>query len=166
MEIVCPPTLITSLENKHLLIDANVIRDSASSPNEYARFFNNLKNANITLATIDPVDFELLKGSSNEAKYNAREKQINDIVDVVLPTPSGICDYIYEMIKKYRIDGSSLGITDLYLGAMLMQYKQNVFLMTRDTTDFIQNIFDLKFIINAKHNKGIFTYGIYQYSEK
>lgn len=126
-------------------------------------FFIDLKKSDITIVTIDLVKYELLKGSSNSDKYKAREKQISNIVDITLPIPSKINKNIYKLIENYGIEGSSLSITDLYLGSMLMQYKENIYLMTRDTTDFIQNIFDLKFIINARHNKGIFTYGVYQY---
>lgn len=164
MEITYPPTLIPSLKNRHLLLDTNVFRDVANKPTVFVDFFNKLKNEDITLATLDVVKYEILKGSKDEQKYAEKENQINAIVeDVVLPNPTNSGDLIYELIKQYGIDGTSLSIVDLYLGSTLMKYKQNIFLMTRDTTDFMQNIFDLKFIVNASHNKGIFTYGIYQY---
>jgi predicted nucleic acid-binding protein len=165
MEIIYPQNLIASLEHKHLLLDANVFRDAAGRTSFFANFFNKLKQSNVTLATLDAVIYELLKGAQSEEKYKAREKQIHDIIDIILPLPQKSDVLAYNLIKEYGIDGTSLSVTDLYLGTMLSQYKQNIFLMTRDTTDFIQSIFDLKFIINAPHNKGIFTYGIYQYSK-
>lgn len=163
MEISYPPTFITSLKGKHLLLDTNVFRDSAVQPTAYKNFFNTLKNANITLATIDMVKYELLKGSSDKNKYEAKEKFIHDIIDVLLPVLPGTMKLGYELITKYGIDGTALHITDLLLGAILMQYKENIYLMTRDTTDFISSIFELKFIVNAPHARGIFTYGVYQY---
>lgn len=162
-EIIYPRTLITSLEHKHLLIDANIIRDAANKPILFGKFFNTLKSADITIVTLDVVKFELLKGSLGTDKYKARETQINDIADITLPTSGSTINLVYDLIKIYGIDGSSLSVTDLFLGSTLMQYKKNIFLMTRDTTDFMQNVFDLKFIINAPHKKGIFTYGVYQY---
>ena len=44
-----------------------------------------------------------------------------------------------------------------------MQYEKNIYLITRDTSDFILSIFKLPFIVNATYNKGIYSYGIYQY---
>lgn len=165
MEILYPLTLIPSLKNKHLLLDTNVFRDAAGSPTVFADFFNKLKKEEVTLTTLDVVKYEILKGSKDGLRYNEKEKQISDIVDMILPTTTVSINFVYDLIKEYGIDGSSLGITDLFLGSMLMQYRKSIFLMTRDTTDFMQNIFNLKFIINAPHKKGIFTYGIYQYSQ-
>jgi hypothetical protein len=87
----------------------------------------------------------------------------NDIIDTTIPILPKTFEFVFELIKEYGIDGTALGVTDLMLGVSLMQYKENLCLMTRDTTDFLQNIFDMPFIINAKHRKGIFTYGIYQF---
>ncbi|MCL5970146.1 MAG: hypothetical protein M1450_01420 [Patescibacteria group bacterium] len=166
MEIIYPPALITCLKNKHLILDTTVFRDAAVKPTVFENFFNKLKEANIVLTTNDFVKFELLKGSSDSSKYKAKEKVINDIIDVSLPVLSQTCELVYDLIEDYGIDGTSLSITDLTLGATLMQYKENIYLMTRDTTDFIQKIFHLVFVINAPHPKGIFTYGVYQYLKK
>lgn len=35
MQIFYPPTLVSSLKNKHLIVDGNVIRDSGGSPKIY-----------------------------------------------------------------------------------------------------------------------------------
>lgn len=165
MEIIYPPTLIPSLEHKHLLLDANVFRDAFSKPTVYTKFFNQLKDADTTLATIDLVKYELLKGSSDKTKYKATEKHINDIVDVTIPIVTKAFELVYELITIYGIHGTALTVTDLLLGATLMQYKKSIYLMTRDTTDFIQQVFDLSFIINIPYSKGIFTYGIYRYAK-
>jgi predicted nucleic acid-binding protein len=151
MKIHYPLELISSLKNKHLLLDTNIFRDAAGNSTVFAEFFNTLKKADITLATVDLVKYELLKGSATEEKYRQKELLITSIVDVILPLPLKTPDLTYELIRKYGIDGAAVGITDLSLGAMLMQYKRNICLLTRDTSDFMQNIFDLKFIINATH---------------
>jgi predicted nucleic acid-binding protein len=163
MEIKYPPTLIPFLKNKHLLLDTNIFRDAANKPSVFNNFFNELKKADVTIATIDPVKYEILKGSADSPKYQAKEELIGDIIDVTVPFMPKTFEFVYELIQKYGIDGTGPGITDLMLGATLMQYKKNICLMTRDTTDFMQNVFELPFIINATHTKGIFTYGIYQY---
>ncbi len=164
MKILCLPTLISFLKNKHLLLDTNILRDAANKPAVFNHFFNELKKSDVTFATIDVVKYELLKGSVDSVKYKAREKHINDIIDVIIPCVPKTFDLVYELIQSYGIDGSALNVTDLLLGATLMQYGSNICLITRDTTDFMQKIFDLPFVVNATHEKGIFTYGIYQYN--
>ncbi|RJQ27816.1 hypothetical protein C4577_00630 [Candidatus Parcubacteria bacterium] len=163
MEIIYPPSLIAFLKNKHLLLDTNIFRDAANQHTVFRSFFNELKKADVTLTTINFVKYELLKGSASANKYKEKEKLINDIIDVTIPVLPENFDLTFKLIREYGIDGTALDVTDLMLGSMLIQYKQNICLMTRDTTDFLQDVFELPFIINAKHNKGIFSYGIYQY---
>ncbi len=165
MEIKYPSTIIPFLKNKHLLLDTNIFRDAANKPTQFISFFNDLKKADVTLATIEPVKYELLKGSADINKYKEKEKLIEDIIDVTIPFTTASFELVYELINIYGIDGTALSITDLMLGVILMQYKDNICLMTRDTSDFLQSIFELPFIINATHAKGIFTYGIYQYNK-
>ncbi len=163
MDIIYLSTLIPSLKEKYLLLDANIFIDSSSKYTVYSRFFNDLKKANITLATIDLVKYELLKGAADNTRYEKREKLIKDIIDVTIPLMPKTCMQVYKLIKSYGIDGRSLNNTDLFLGAILMQYRGKICLITRDSTDFIQRIFELLFVVNVPHSKGIFTYGIYQY---
>ncbi|MBI2611344.1 PIN domain-containing protein [Candidatus Gottesmanbacteria bacterium] len=164
MNILYSPTLIPTLEGKYLLLDTNIFIDSYIKPHLFTSFFNDLKKADITLTTIDLVKCEFLKGSPTEEKYNEREIFITDITNnTILPITKETYELAYNLIKLYKVEGSAVKITDLFLGACLMQYKKNIFLLTRDTTDFIQRIFELSFIVNVPHTKGILTYGIYQY---
>lgn len=166
MKITYSTQLIPSLKNKHLLIDTNLFRDASHNPVDFKNFFNSLKQSDITVATIDFVKYELLKGSADIKKYKEKEAFIDQIIDTTIPFTPQTLSLVYSLIQQYGLDGTATNITDLVLGATLMLYKENIFLMTRDTTDFIQRIFDLKLVVNAAHNKGIFTYGIYQYLKK
>lgn len=163
MEITYPSNLLSSLKNKHLLLDTNVFTDAVSKPTAYTKFFNDLKSAEITVVTSDLVKYEFLIGSADVTKYREKEKHIDDVVDAILPISPKTYELAYELIKEYGIESKVLSTTDLLLGALLKQYKESVYLMTRDTSDFIQNIFDLVFIINCPLPKGIFTYGVYKY---
>lgn len=164
--IPCDPKLLLSLKNKYLLLDTNVFIDALIKPSVYRDFFNDLKKSDVTLVTIDLVKYEFLKGAANNEKYKEKEKFLNAIVEAVLPMTPKTFELVYSLIKSYGEDGKAPQMTDLVLGAFLMQFKKNIFLMTKDTTDFIQSIFDLPHIINVPHHKGIHTYGIYQYSQK
>ncbi len=166
MDVTYLPELIPFLKHKHLLLDTNIFRDVSSKPAVFAAFFNELKQSEVTLTTIDMVKYELLKGSSSSTKYKDKEILIHNIVDVTVPIVPKTYDCAYEVIKLYGLDGTALNITDLFLGAITMQYGENICLMTRDTTDFIQRIFNLCYVVNIPNSKGIFTYGIYQYDKK
>jgi predicted nucleic acid-binding protein len=124
-----------------------VFRDVANNPTAFEEFFSDLKKADVTLVTIDFVRYELLKGAATEEKYRAKEQIVANLVDANIPIVPKTFELVYELIKKYGIDGTALGITDLMLGSSLMQYSGNLCLMTRDTTDFLQNIFDMPFYI-------------------
>ncbi len=165
MDITYLPELIPFLKHKHLLLDTNVFRDISSKPKVFTTFFNELKQAEVTLTTIDMVKYELLKGSSNNVKYKEKEILINEIIDIMVPILPKTYECVYEVIKLYGLDGTALNITDLFLGGITMQYGESICLMTRDTTDFIQRIFDLCYVVNVPNSKGIFTYGIYQYKK-
>ncbi len=164
MAILYPLTLLTSLKDKHILLDTNIFIDASSRPKIYGEFFNTLRSHDITLATIDLVQLEFLKGSSNRTKYDEKKIYLNDTIDVILPTQSEEYKNAYELLLEFGIDGKAVSNTDLMLASLLKRFGKNIFLLTRDTTDFIERMFNLQYIINCPHPKGIFTYGIYQYS--
>jgi hypothetical protein len=67
-------------------------------------------------------------------------------------------------IKQYRADGGAVEVVDYHLGANLIKYNSNLFLMTRNMKDFPQAIFPLASTVSFASGKTIFTYGIYSYS--
>jgi predicted nucleic acid-binding protein len=162
MGLIIPPDLISSLKHKHLLLDTNVFIDASKHPAEFADFFNTLKDSNITVVTIDCVKMEFLRGAPDENKYKEKESYFNSITTIILPTDPEVVKNSYELIKRYKEQGGTVAFTDFHLGANLMRYKSNIFLLSKNTTELPLTIFDLKFIINYPLNKGIFTYGVYQ----
>ncbi len=163
MEITYPSDLLSTLNNKHLLLDTNVFRDAVTQPVFFTSFFNVLKKSDVTLATIDLVKYELLTGSATLLKFKEKEQHIKDIIDVTVPILPQTYSITYELIQQYGIDGAGVCTTDLLLGSLLKQYNKGIFLLTRDTSDFIKRIFELTSIVNCPHAKGIFTYGVYSY---
>lgn len=164
MNIYYPENLFKLLKDKWLLLDTNVFIDSFNfdKPKEYISFFNDLKENNTELSTIDGVCFEFLKGSKNQAVYTKKQEHIEDIIDSKLPFRDNR-ESIEILIKLYGVDGGSMQMVDLHLGAQLLQYKEKIFLMTRDVRDFSQSIFSLQSTVSFSTGKTIFTYGIYTY---
>lgn len=163
--IIYSPKLVASLNHKHILLDTNIFRDYAAKPTVFTRFFNFLKESDVTITTLNVVKYEFLKGSSNKEKYSEKLKLVESIIDTTITVSPDTDALVHKLILKYGIDGSSLSLADLFLGATLMKYGKNIFLLTRDTNDFVQNIFRLSEVVNVPINKGIFTYGIYQFIE-
>lgn len=162
MKIVLPEDFLSITKSKFLLLDTGVFIDAFSHPSEFAIFFNQLKENNTTLVTIDTVLFEFLKGSPNEAKFNEKKKYLENIVETFLP----IRDYqpqVEELIKDYKIESKDLSINDLYLGATLIKYKENIYLLTKDLSDFPTYIFERITFLNLLHSKTIHPYGVYCY---
>lgn len=161
MGLVIPQDLFSTLRYKHLLLDTNIFIDALLHPSDFTDFFNKLKNAEITLATIDLVKIEFLRGAADDATYNQKEEVLKKITDIILPTDSSIIQHSYSLIKKYKAAGKTLAMADLYLGASLFKYPSTLFLLTRNVTDYPMRIFNINFIINYPIDRGIFTYGIY-----
>lgn len=94
-------------------------------------------------------------------KYHQKEDFFDQIIETCLPTTNEMFINLYKLIQMYKEDGKSLSVTDLFLGATLMQYKGSLFLLTKNTTDFPTNIFNLESYINISYTKGLHTYGVY-----
>ena len=161
MGLIIPPGLISSLKYKHLLLDTNVFIDASKHPADFADFFNALGESEITVPTIDCVKIEFLRGASDDREYQEKESYFSNITNIILPTDAEIIKNSYELVKRYRQQGGTIAFTDFYLGANLMKFRSNIYLLSKNTTELPLTIFDLKYIINYPLNKGIFTYGVY-----
>lgn len=162
MKIIIPPDFISAIKNKHLLLDTNVFIDCLLNPLPFADFFNKLKNEKVILITIDLVKIEFLKGAPDIQKYKEKSELIENIIDDTIPITPDINNNVYELIKKYGLDGKALSETDLFLGAVLMKFRKNIYLLTKNTTDFHLRIFELRSIINTIYSKGVHSFGLYQ----
>lgn len=164
MKILIPTDLLSILKDAHLLLDTNVFIDTSLNSIEFGKFINQLKGNRTTLVTLDVVRFEFLKGAPNLQKYKEKEELLERIVDVYLPIQKDILDNVDKLLQLYKEDGKAISITDLLLGATLMDYKTSLFLLTKNTTDFPTNIFTLATYVNLLYRKGLQTYGVYQYA--
>ncbi len=162
MRIITPQDFFPILKNKYLLLDTSVFIDAFLNDKEFSELFNNLKDNNTILVTIDAVKIEFLQGAQDEARYEKKEEFFEQIVPTCLPTKDTVFDNVYELIRAYKEDGKSLSVTDLLLGAILMQYKRNLFLLTKNTTEFPTGIFILATYFNISYTKGLHSYGVYR----
>lgn len=163
MKVVLPEDFLSILKNHHLLLDTSVFIDTSINNPEFEQFFNQLRRNNITIVTIDAAVAEFLKGAPDKQKSDAKLALVDEIVETYLPVTKDIFDNIYMLIDLYREEGKGVSIVDLLLGGMLVQYQPNLFLLTKNTTDFPTNIFNLVTHLNLLHRKTIQSYGVYSY---
>lgn len=164
MKIIIPPDFFQILKDRHILLDTSVFIDSFLNPTNFGELFNKLKAQGTTLVTLDVVKAEFLKGTPNTEKYRQKEEFLNQIVDALMPTTVDTYDNLFDFIKIYKEDGKSLSITDLLLGAVLMQYRNTLLLLSKNTTEFSTNVFNLVTYMNISYTKGLHSYGIYNFS--
>lgn len=164
MRIITPPDFLQTFKDTHILLDTSVFIDSFLNPKEFGGLFNELKTQGTTLISLDVVKIEFLKGAPNIEKYRQKEEFFNQIVDVCLPITNETFVNLYKLVQIYKEVGKSLSVTDLLLGASLMQYERNLFLLTKNTTEFPTNIFNLQSYINISYTKGLHSYGVYNFT--
>ena len=163
MKIILPTDFLEIIKDKGLLLDTNFFIDAFLNSVEFGAFIKQLKDANVTLISLDVVKIEFLKGAVNTPKYKEKQEYFEQIIQICLPLPKNIFDNAYKLLQLYKEDGKPLSITDLLLGAALINYQTNLFLLTKNTTDFPSNIFTLSTHINLLYRKGLHVYGVYQY---
>lgn len=162
MEITLPQDFLLITKDKHILLDTCVFIDAISHPTKFVEFFNSLKDNNTTIVTLNEVLSEFLKGSQSEARFNEKKEYVDNIIEMYLPIRD-LQDNIEKLIKLYKIESKDLSITDLYLGAALVKYNENICLLTRDVSDFPTNIFKRITYMTTLERKSITTFGVYSF---
>lgn len=165
MKIAPPREFLPAIKGKALLLDTNIFIDAFSHPSEFTRFFNDLrsKDNDVTLVTIDHVLIEFLKGAATESRLNEKKTYLESIIDTYLPVTKDLLDEVMKLLREYKIESKDISITDLYLGGMLVKYKNNICLLTKDLADFPESIFERTSYVTLLENKSIRNYGVYCY---
>lgn len=163
MKIVLPEDFFLILKNHHLLLDTNVFIDTSISTSEFTEFFKQLKLNDVTIVTIDAVITEFVKGTPDQQKFEAKLALVNEIIETRLPVTKEVFDNIESLLRLYKEEGKGVSVVDLLLGGILVQYPKNLFLLTKNTTDFPTNIFNLATHLNLMHRKAIQSYGVYNF---
>ncbi|MBI2007529.1 MAG: hypothetical protein HYS83_02425 [Candidatus Blackburnbacteria bacterium] len=163
MQIIKPPDFLSVVNSKHVLLDTTVFIDAMLHPAEFANFFNELKDSEVTLVTLEVVVMEFVKGAANDIKFKEKKRLVDGIVEAYLPITHQTNNYGMALVQKYREYGKALSNVDFLLGATLVNYSNTLLLMTRDCTDFPSNIFTLRSCFNVLYPRGLHVYGVYTY---
>jgi len=166
MKIVLPVEFFLVIKDKHLILDTSVFIDAFSHIKDFGVLFNQLKvQHNVTLVTTEHVLIEFLKGSTTETRLDEKKAFFEKIIDAYLPCRPDLLKNLLELLKLYKIDSKDLSLTDLYLGALLVKYRKNIFLLTKDLTDFPTHIFNRATYATLLEANSIRNYGVYNFDQ-
>src|SRR5690606_8457017 len=92
--LVCPDDFFSNLKLNHLLLDTSFFIDAIEDEVIFREFCQTCEQNQITLATINPVVIEFLKGSKDSATRESRLNFINSFTHGnLLPVPPSVFDY-------------------------------------------------------------------------
>jgi|SRR3989344_2822838 len=157
--------LPTLLNNSTLLLDTNFFIDSYSKQNRkaYAKLVSDLKRMKVSFTSISFVKYEFIRSKTIDV-VREKERHFHEIVEYELPYDPAIDKLIIPTIEDYKQYMEGLSLTDLILATCLKRYH-NLFLLTRDHTDFPTSIFTREHVFNIEDFKEK-IYAIYSYKPK
>jgi rRNA-processing protein FCF1 len=162
------------IKNKHILLDTNILINSAKYQTEFEVFFDELKQNNISPTIDNAIKLEFLRSANTQRNLSIKINYLNlllgnDEKRLDLPiTEDTLIDarrisnlYYFLNLKKQKIS-----FVDSIISAQLKKYSSNLFFATINNQDFPLQIFDRLFVTNVDANSELFTIGIYAFSEK
>lgn len=167
MKTLYQSNLLTHLAKKNhiLLLDTNVFSTAAKSDELQAFIIKLTNETGCAYTTTESVVFEALNGSTDEATYKKRQKQIKTIISSLLPinfldkTP----DFNFLMSK---LNANNKSFVDFQLAAALYKYRtSSIYLLTSDQKA-LPNFYTRDFVITTEHNSGhIVNFGMFRFDE-
>lgn len=152
-------------ERIHIALDTCVFMDAYKHPDRFQDFFVLAKNKHVTLTTTSLVYFEFSRGFDTIRDFNEAEEAFNSIIDYVYPLKD-LDEWVEKVKRVYRKDGRNVDITDMFMGALLLKYKSDMLVMSKNHKHFLTEIFDIQTFIPLLGKNEVQTYCFYKYSEK
>ncbi len=148
----------------HLALDTCVFFDAYKNPKKFQGFFELVKSKRITLTTTALVYFEFSRGFDTIRDFKKAEEGFSSIVDYVYPLRD--LDEWAEKVKRvYRKDGKNVDITDMFMCALLLKYKNDMLVMSKNHKHFLTELYDIQAFIPLLGKNEVQTYCFYRYSE-
>ncbi len=167
--------MLKEIARKYLLLDTNILVDSAKYKDNFKPFYAELKKLNVAPVIDSSIKLEFLRSANNIKNLQEKIWCLNVLLGsqkdrLELPiTDETLIDarklsnlYHHLKIKKKK----SISVVDCLLAAHLKKYINNLYLATSNNSDFTTKIFDRIHIFNIGINDEIRNIGIYKYSEK
>jgi len=146
------PTIIESIKGKYIILDNNVLSDSASSPEFYQTLYKILENNPLF---IDPiVKLEFLRGAYIEKTYKEKTAFLNIEIFTHMVDHNDIYKKVYDsafniarIYSHHKRPNVPLG--DIFITARQQIHTQQEYLfLTEDLLDFTTLLFDRMLILS------------------
>lgn len=160
---------LKSISYCHILLDTNVFIDAYDKPTSFSNIFDLLKQNNNVLFTINSVLLEFLKGSRSVEEFNKKKQFIVSIIDNdIFTLTKNVEDLALKLSLALLSSGGNTAPTDLYLGAMLNNFKASgkVLVMSKNHKDFPTTIFERVALINIENEKDIQIFAFYRFDQQ
>lgn len=141
----------------YVFLDTNILLEAAINQPPYVELLAYLtNNLSEDLVTLDLCQWEFLKGSNNQNEWN-KKKKFFDLFNISIISSTNLTKHLEKILQVYRLFGRKLSLVDIYLAAVLVQYKNNpkVFMLTTNYHDFPTNLFQRKAIAIIEKSKSI-----------
>lgn len=158
-------SFFTLSNNKTILLDTNFFIDALLHLEEFESLILQLKTNGTRLITIEPVIIEFLKGLPNKEKFDERIQLISKTADEIFPVSADTLRYSTYLVEQYGEDGKGMSVVDIILGGIILEYRNNLLLLTKNTTDFPTNIFAFKSYFHLVLKRAIQVYALYGYEK-
>lgn len=162
-----PDELKRLLSRKHILLDTNVIIDAYQSPIAFQELFQHFEQAPCALTISWQVRFELFRKAYDQ-NYRDRLQEFIDSLGIFI-LPSGMEKDFYpdalaiaNVYAKKSIKAPSF--VDCMIAAHIKRHASDLFLLTRNHSDFPLFLFDRKATWAIDNDKDVIALGLYEFS--
>lgn len=153
MGVFFDPSAIDTVRKKNIILDTNILTSLQTSPQYFQDFF--LVFNNFTLL-IDPIiKLEFVRGAFSESDYKRKTEFLNYEAFSIMADHQDIYRKVYEesfnIARIYSHNGKpNIPLGDVLIISRLMQYGDNVVILTEDQQDFTTLLFDRLAVVSIE----------------
>ena len=157
------------LQNKHILVDTNILSNIFYNPDLFQDFLTALTDLSCALAVNDYIKIELLRIAGRKTlKDNINSFLSSSFIN--LPTSPDIHAITNDLYPLYNYCSSiknakQVSVVDAINVAFMKKYNSNLYFITLDNNDFPLEILDRIATGTIDMQKQILTWGIYRFND-
>jgi hypothetical protein len=161
------------LRNKHLLLDTNILINSAKYPLEFETFFEELSAFHIVPIIDEAIKLEFLRSANTQKKLLIKINYLTLLLgndqkrlDLPITIDTLVNARRFSNLSHYlNLKKQSISLGDSILSAQLKKYSGSLYLATMNHKDFPLRLFNRVLVKNIETSDELFTIGIYGFSE-
>lgn len=162
-------SMLQELQNKHILVDTNILSGMFYNPDAFQGFLQQLLDLSCQLTITEYIKLEFLRIARNKTQ----KLQVAGFLKsnfYCLPNTQDIFDNAIAIYPLYTLCSSiqnqkQVSIVDALNVAFLNKYNNNLYFVTLDNNDYPLEIMDRISIGAIDIGKQILTWGIYKFND-